>query len=66
MLRMYLLQQWYGLADEALGDAIDNSQALLDFVGIDLSRECVFALANLVITKKHLLAPREQSVCGVG
>ena len=41
MLRMYLLQQWYGLADEALEDAIYDSQALRDFVGIDLSRESV-------------------------
>jgi IS5 family transposase len=41
MLRMYCLQQWYGLADEALEDAIYDSQALRDFVGIDLSRESV-------------------------
>lgn len=41
MLRMYCLQQWYGLADEALEDALYDSQALRDFVGIDLSREPV-------------------------
>ena len=41
MLRMYCLQQWYGLADEALGDALYDSQALRDFVGVDLSRESV-------------------------
>jgi transposase, IS5 family len=41
MLRMYCLQQWYGLADEALEDALYDSQALRDFVGIDLSRESV-------------------------
>jgi IS5 family transposase len=41
LLRMYCLQQWYGLADEALEDAIHDSQALRDFVGIDLSRESV-------------------------
>lgn len=39
MLRMYCLQQWYDLADEALEDALYDSQALRDFVGIDLSRE---------------------------
>jgi hypothetical protein len=33
MLRMYCLQQWYGLADEALEDALYDSQALRDFVG---------------------------------
>ena len=41
MLRMYCLQQWYGLADKALEDALYDSQALRDFVGIDLSRESV-------------------------
>ena len=41
MLRMYCLQQWYGLADEALEDALYDSQALRDFVGIDLSHESV-------------------------
>jgi IS5 family transposase len=41
MVRMYCLQQWYGLADEALEDALYDSQALRDFVGIDLSRESV-------------------------
>jgi transposase, IS5 family len=41
MLRTYCLQQWYGLADEALEDALYDSQALRDFVGIDLSRESV-------------------------
>jgi hypothetical protein len=38
MLRMYCLQQWYGLADEALEDALYDSQALRGFVGVDLSR----------------------------
>src|ERR1043166_21664 len=30
------LQQWYGLADEALEDALYDSQALRVFAGIDL------------------------------
>jgi IS5 family transposase len=37
MLRVYFLQQWYGLAVEALEDAIYGSQAMILFVGIDLS-----------------------------
>jgi len=41
MLRMYCVRQWYSLADEALEDALYDSQALRDFVGIDLSRESV-------------------------
>jgi IS5 family transposase len=41
MLRMYFLQQWFGLADEAVEDAIYDSQAMREFVGIDLARETV-------------------------
>jgi transposase, IS5 family len=37
MLRVYFLQQWYGLADEALEDALYDSQALQSFARIDLS-----------------------------
>src|ERR1044071_8584833 len=37
MLRVYFLQQWYGLADEALEDALYDSQALRGFAGIDLA-----------------------------
>lgn len=36
MLRIYFLQQWYALADEALEDTIYDSQAMRNFVGIDL------------------------------
>ena len=41
MLRMYFLQQWFALADEALEDAIYDSQAFRAFLGIDLGRESV-------------------------
>lgn len=41
MLRMYFLQQWFGLADEALEDAIYDSQALRNFMGINLGVESV-------------------------
>jgi len=41
MLRIYFLQQWYGLADEALEDALYDSQALRGFAGIDLAVEAV-------------------------
>ncbi len=41
MLRMYFLQQWFGLADEALEDAIYDSQSMREFIGIDLGRETV-------------------------
>ena len=41
MLRMYCLQQWFGLSDEGLEDAIYDSQAMRGFIGIDLARESV-------------------------
>jgi len=41
MLRMYFLQQWYGLADEALEDAIYDSQAMQGFTRIDLAGDGV-------------------------
>src|SRR5882762_172857 len=41
MLRVYFLQQWYGLADEALEDALYDSQALRSFARIDLNRDPV-------------------------
>src|ERR1700757_4370382 len=54
MLRMYCLQQWYGLADEALEDALYDSQALRDFVGIDLSRESVPDATSLLKFRRLL------------
>jgi IS5 family transposase len=41
MLRLYFVQQWYGLADEALEDALYDSQALRGFAGIELNRDPV-------------------------
>jgi len=41
MLRLYFLQQWYGLADEALEDAVYDSQAMRRFLGINLSADPV-------------------------
>ena len=41
MLRMYFLQQWYGLADEAIEDAIYDSQAMRGFARIDLAADGV-------------------------
>ncbi|MCZ2497470.1 IS5 family transposase [Xylophilus sp. Kf1] len=55
MLRMYLQQQWYGLADEALEDAIYDRQSLRDFVGIDLSRESVPDATTLFKFRRLLL-----------
>ena len=54
MLRIYFLQQWYALADEALEDALYDSQALRTFAGIDLSMEAV-PDATTLLKFRHLL-----------
>jgi IS5 family transposase len=41
MLRIYLLQQWFNLSDPAAEEALYDSRAMRDFVGIDLGREPV-------------------------
>ena len=54
MLRIYFLQQWYALADEALEDALHDSQAMRTFAGIDLSAEAV-PYATTLLHFRHLL-----------
>ncbi len=56
MLRMYCLQLWFGLADEALEDAICDSQAFREFVGIDLARERVPDATTLLKFRRLLEA----------
>ncbi len=62
MLRIYFLQQWYALADEALEDAIYDSQAMRDFAGIDLAIESVPDATTLLrirhLLEKHALTQR--------
>lgn len=54
MLRMYFVQQWYGLADEAVEDAVYDSQALRNFMGIDLCKQNV-PDATTLMGFRHLL-----------
>src|SRR5215469_8493592 len=41
MLRIYFVQQWFNLSDPAVEEALYDSLALRDFVGIDLGQEPV-------------------------
>jgi IS5 family transposase len=41
MLRIHLLQHWFNLSDPAAEEALYDSQALREFVGVDLGREPV-------------------------
>jgi IS5 family transposase len=58
MLRVYFLQQWYALADEALEDALYDSQALRTFAGIDLGTGVV-PDATTLLKFRHLLERHE-------
>jgi transposase, IS5 family len=54
MLRVYFVQHWYGLADEAVEDALYDSQALRGFAGIALNRDPV-PDATTVLHFRHWL-----------
>jgi IS5 family transposase len=54
MLRVYFVQQWYGLADEAVEDAFYDSQALRRFAGIALNRDPI-PDATTVLHFRHWL-----------
>ena len=54
MLRMYLLQVWFHLSDEACEDAVLDSRAMQRFVGIDMMSEQV-PDATTLLKFRHLL-----------
>ena len=58
MLRVYLVQQWYGLSDEGLEDALYDSQALRRFAGIELNCDPV-PDATTVLHFRHWLERHE-------
>lgn len=62
MLRMYFIQHWFNLADEACEEALLDSTALRRFVGIDLGRERVPDGTTLLkfrrLLERHQLAQK--------
>ncbi|MEF8758605.1 MAG: IS5 family transposase [Candidatus Accumulibacter sp. UW25] len=54
MLRVYCVQQWFGLSDEGVEDAVTDSRAVTAFVGIDLGRERA-PDATTLLQFRHLL-----------
>ena len=56
MLRMYLVQHWFNLADLACEDALLDSPALRRFVGVDLGRERVPDATTLLKFRRLLEA----------
>jgi IS5 family transposase len=59
MLRMYIAQQCFGFSDEAIEDALYDSQAIRRFVGMDLGRESAPDATTLLkfrrLLEKHQL-----------
>ena len=58
MLRMYLLANWFNLADEACEDALYDTPVFRDFCRIDLGRERV-PDATTLLNFRHLLEKHE-------
>lgn len=58
MLRMYLIANWFNLADEACEDALYDVPAFRDFCRIDLGRERV-PDATTLLQFRHLLEEHE-------
>ena len=54
LLRMYLIANWFNLADEACEDALYDIAAFRDFCGVDLGRERV-PDASTLLNFRHLL-----------
>jgi IS5 family transposase len=54
MLRMYFVQHWFNLADEACEDALLDSTALRRFVGIDLGKERVPDATTLLKFRRRI------------
>ncbi len=62
MLRMYLLQVWFSLSDEGVEDAIYDSYAMRNFLGLDFTVEQVPDATTLLhfrhLLEKHKLGER--------
>jgi IS5 family transposase len=61
MLRMYLIANWFNLADEACEDALYDVPAFRDFCRIDLGRERV-PDATTLLNFRHLLEKHDLGV----
>jgi IS5 family transposase len=58
MLRIYFMQQWYGLSDPAMEDALYDSESMRRFAGIDLAVDVV-PDETTILHFRHLLEKHE-------
>jgi transposase, IS5 family len=54
MLRIYFMQQWYGLSDPAMEDALYDMESMRRFAGIDLTADAV-PDETTILNFRHLL-----------
>ena len=54
MLRIYFLQQWYGLSDPGAEEALYDMHSMRDFVGLDLGHDAV-PDETTILNFRHLL-----------
>jgi IS5 family transposase len=54
MLRIYCLQQWFGLSDPGMEEALYDSECMRRFVGIDCARETI-PDESTILKFRHLL-----------
>src|SRR4030065_1836752 len=58
MLRIYFMQQWYGLSDPAMEDALYDSESMRRFAGIDLGEDAI-PDETTILNFRHLLEKHE-------
>src|SRR4030065_674118 len=54
MLRIYFMQQWYGLSDPLMEDALYDSESMRRFAGIDLGEDAI-PDETTILNFRHLL-----------
>jgi len=58
MLRIYFMQQWYGLSDPAMEDALYDSESMRRFARIDLEADAI-PDETTILNFRHLLEERQ-------
>src|SRR3990170_2474750 len=58
MLRIYFMQQWYGLSDPAMEDALYDIESLRRFAGIDMETDAI-PDETTILNFRHLLEKHE-------
>ena len=54
MLRIYFLQQWYGLSDQGAEEALYDMHSMRDFSGLDLAHDAI-PDETTILNFRHLL-----------